>query len=130
MTSETIPGAQAGQAADRHGAFPVLSSEQAEVLGRAGTIRSFPAGGVLFRAGDSGYDLMAIISGRVAIMDGYGTAAEREIVEHGAGRFLGELNLLTGQAVYLTAVAREATEVIAVTPLALRRGPGPGADTE
>lgn len=99
----------------------MLSPEQTEVLARAGTVRSFSAGGVLFRAGDSGYELMVITSGRVAIVDGYGTSAEREIVEHGPGRFLGELNLLTGQAVYLTAVAREATEAIAVTPEALRR---------
>ena len=31
-----------------------------------------------------------------------------------AGRFLGELNILTGQAMYLTAVVREGGEVLAV----------------
>lgn len=116
------PTGDAGpEAADRRGAFPVLSPEQIDVLAGAGTARSFPAGGVLFRAGDSGYDLMVITSGRAAIVDGFGTQAEREIVQHGAGRFLGELNLLTRQSVYLTAVAREPTEVIAVPPDALRR---------
>jgi thioredoxin reductase (NADPH) len=32
-----------------------------------------------------------------------------------AGRFLGELNMLTGQAMYLTAVVREGGEVLAIT---------------
>lgn len=34
---------------------------------------------------------MVITSGRVAIVDGYRTDDERIIIEHGAGRFLGEL---------------------------------------
>jgi hypothetical protein len=40
------------------------------------------------------------------IVEGYGHANEREIVSHGPGRFLGELNLITGEPVYLTAVVR------------------------
>jgi thioredoxin reductase (NADPH) len=39
---------------------------------------------------------------------------------HGAGRFLGELNLLTGQAVFLTAVVGEPGEVLAVPAARLR----------
>ena len=54
-----------------------------------------------------------ILAGRVAIVEGYGSD-ERVISVHGPGRFLGELNLLTGQAVLVTAVVREAGEVLAV----------------
>ncbi len=124
MTEQPTAGDLAGAdaaAQERRGAFPILTTEQIEVLARAGEARSVPADGVLFRAGDTGYDLFVITSGRVAVVDGYGTPAPRVIVEHGAGKFLGELNLLTGQAVYLTAVAREPAEVIAVTPQALRQ---------
>src|SRR5581483_7571714 len=43
------------------------------------------------------------------------------VATHGPGRFLGELNLLTGQRVYLTARVVEAGEVIAIPVPELRR---------
>ena len=52
----------------------------------------------------------------MAIVQGYG-AENRVIAVHGRHRFLGELSLLTGQRLYLTAVVRDAGEVIQV-PLA------------
>ena len=107
--------------ADRRGAFPELSADHQAVLASVGTTRSYEQGDALFTAGDTDYELMAITAGRVAIVDEHGTPAERVIVEHGPGRFLGELNLLTGQAVYLTAVALEHTEVVAVPAEGLRR---------
>ena len=45
---------------------------------------------------------------------------ERIITRHGPGRFLGELNLLTGQRVYLSARVVEPGEVIVVPTAALR----------
>src|SRR5262249_19077823 len=47
---------------------------------------------------------------------------ERLIVRHGPGNFLGELNLLTGQRVYVTARVVEAGEVIALPRAALHEG--------
>jgi len=107
-------------AAERRGAYPELTDDQLEVFTRAGTRRTVAPGDVLFRAGDRGYDVVVVLSGRVAIVDAAGTPDERLIVAHGARRFVGELNLLTGQAVYLTAVAREAGEVVLVPAAALR----------
>jgi thioredoxin reductase (NADPH) len=46
---------------------------------------------------------------------------ERVIARHGPGRFLGELNLPTGQRVYVSARGLEAGEVLAVPRDALRR---------
>ena len=46
-------------------------------------------------------------------MRGYGDE-NHVIAVHGPHRFLGELNLLTGGRVYLTAVVRDAGEVIQV----------------
>jgi thioredoxin reductase (NADPH) len=40
---------------------------------------------------------------------------------HGPGRFLGELQILTGQAVLFTAVALEPGEVLAIAADDLRR---------
>src|SRR5581483_2543602 len=46
---------------------------------------------------------------------------EELLVTHGPGRFLGELNLLTGQRVYLTARVVEAGEVLVIPVAQLRR---------
>ena len=47
-------------------------------------------------------------------------AAGNEIMRHGPARFLGEVNLLSGQAAFVTAVAREPLRYIAVEREALR----------
>jgi thioredoxin reductase (NADPH) len=78
-------------------------------------------GEVLFREGDDGYDFFAVEEGSVAIVSGYGTDAARVLAIHGKHRFTGELNLLTGTAVYLTAVVRERGGVIEVSADRLRR---------
>jgi thioredoxin reductase (NADPH) len=73
-------------------------------------------GDVLFRVGDAVYPFIAIREGEVAILD----AAGNEIVRHGASSFLGELNLLSGQTVFLTAVVTKPLRYIAVDRDALR----------
>ena len=73
-------------------------------------------GDVLFRVGDTRYPFIAIVEGEVAILD----AAGNEIVRHGASGFLGEMNLLSGQTVFLTAVVTQALRYIAVDRDALR----------
>src|SRR5207237_3277420 len=66
------------------------------------------------------YDFFVGLSGAVEIL-GRSDGEERIIARHGARRFLGELNLLTGQRVYLSARVVEAGEVLAVPAAALRR---------
>ena len=71
-----------------------------------GTRRAVEAGDYLYRAGDSGYDFYVVLSGRVEILlDADGE--ERVIATHGPGRFLGELNLLTGLRVFVSARVAE-----------------------
>ena len=65
-------------------------------------------------------ELFVILEGTVAIVEGYG-GTERLIGLHGRGRFLGELNLFTGQASFTTAVVREPGEVLAVPVEGLRQ---------
>src|SRR5918998_1740404 len=96
-------------------AFPELDDAQLAVLHRYGSVRPIAPGDVLFRAGDATYDFFVVLAGEVAIHDG-----ERLLRVQGPRGFLGELNLLTGQAVYLTATAREAGEALVVPAAALR----------
>jgi len=88
----------------------VLSSSQLAVLTQHGEERSAAPGETLFEVGDESYPFIAIREGEVAITDGAG----REIVRHGASGFLGEMNLLSGQTVFLTAVVTAPLRYIAV----------------
>ena len=104
---------------DLDGAFPRLSPGQIDALAAYGQRRPIEAGEVLFREGDLRCDFFVILVGKVAIVEGFGGDA-RVIGVHGPGRFLGELNLLTGQAVFVTAVVREPGEVLVVPVERLR----------
>ena len=94
----------------------MLSASQLEKLAELGEERTAAVGDVLFRVGDRRYPFIAIIEGEVAILD----AAGNEIIRHGASGFLGELNLLSGQTVFLTAVVTKPLRYIAVDRDALR----------
>ncbi|HLJ04484.1 MAG TPA: FAD-dependent oxidoreductase [Solirubrobacteraceae bacterium] len=104
---------------NRNGAFPRLSDEQRARLRAAGQMRAVQPGDVLFREGDAGYDFFVVESGAVTIVQGYGHE-NRVIAVHGPHRFLGELNMLTGAPAYLTAVVRDAGEVIQVPAARMR----------
>jgi thioredoxin reductase (NADPH) len=105
---------------NRNGAFPRLNVEQRAMLRSLGRTRQVHSGEVLFREGDVPYDLFVVESGAVAIVQGYGVD-NRVIAVHGAHRFLGELNLLTGSPAQLSAVVRDPGEVIQVAVGPLRK---------
>jgi thioredoxin reductase (NADPH) len=92
---------------------PTLREDQIEILRRYGQARKTQVGDVLFRAGDTRNDFIVVLEGEVEVIDDFAGEA-RTIGVFLAGRFLGELNMLTGQAMYLTAVVREGGEVLAV----------------
>ncbi len=89
---------------------PVLSDAQFEALAERGEERTAEPGEVLFDVGDRRYPFIAILEGEAAIRDANGD----EVVRNHAPGFLGELNLLTGQTVFLTGVAVTAMRYIAV----------------
>jgi thioredoxin reductase (NADPH) len=97
---------------DSDGAFPRLGEDIVAVLSAAGRRRPLVAGVVLFRAGDPASDFFVVLRGAVAVVDGYGSPTERVVGVHGEMRFVGELNLVTGQPAYLTAVVQEPGEAI------------------
>ena len=95
---------------------PSLSASQLATLAEVGEERTAQVGDVLFRVGDAGYPFIAIEEGEVAILD----AAGNEIVRHGSSGFLGELNLLSGQTVFLTGVVTKPLRYVAVDRDVLR----------
>ena len=94
----------------------VLSKSQLELLAQHGEERTADAGETLFRVGDRRYPFIAIIEGEVAVQD----PAGREIIRHGPSGFLGEMNLLSGQTVFLNAVVTQPMRYIAVDREVLR----------
>jgi len=97
-------------------ASPTLSASQLARLAEIGDERSAGVGDVLYGIGDRSYPFIAILEGEVAIVD----AAGNEIVRHGPSGFLGELNLLSGQTVFVSALVTKPTRYIAVERGALR----------
>jgi thioredoxin reductase (NADPH) len=95
----------------------VLSRSQLAMLAAHGEERTAEVGETLFEVGDESYPFVAIVAGEVAVSD----AAGRELVRHGASGFLGEMNLLSGQTVFLTAVVTEPMRYIAVDREVLRQ---------
>lgn len=98
------------------GVASVLSDEQLETLRRHGEERHADVGDILFQVGDARYPFIAIVEGEAAVLDPNG----REIIRHGPSGFLGELNLLSGQTVFLSAVATAPMRYVAVEREALR----------
>ncbi len=95
---------------------PLLSSQQIERLRELGEERTAAEGDILFDVGDERYPFLAIVEGEAAIED----AAGNEIIRHSASGFLGEMNLLSGQTVFLRAVARSPMRLIAIEREQLR----------
>lgn len=100
--------------------FPTLGQPEIAILEALGTRRSVVVGEYLYREGDASYDFYVVLSGEAEITvrsDG----EDLVIARHGPGRFLGELNLLTGMRVYVSARVVEAGEVLVVPTAALRQ---------
>ena len=95
----------------------MLSKSQLATLAKHGEERTAEPGEKLFEVGDRSYPFVAIIEGEVSVID----SAGGEIVRHGPSGFLGEMNLLSGQTVFLTAVVVEPMRYIAVDREELRR---------
>jgi thioredoxin reductase (NADPH) len=71
-------------------------------------------GEVLFRAGDTQNDFIVVLEGDVEVIDDFGGEARTMGILR-AGRFVGDLTMLTGQAVGASAVMRESGKVLAIS---------------
>src|SRR4028119_2307683 len=93
---------------------PALREDQTEILGRYGKTRMTEVGQVLFGAGDTQNDFFVVLEGEVEMIDDFADEARTMGVMR-PGRFLGDLNMLTGQPIYLSAVVRVGGEVLAIS---------------
>jgi thioredoxin reductase (NADPH) len=117
---ETLPVASLPDQPSDDTAFPTLSAEQLRRIETYGAIRPVEVGDVLYHEGQDSYPFIVILEGAADIVrrswDG-----EAIVAHHVAGRFLGELNLLTGQKPYLTARVTEPGRVVVIPIPELRR---------
>jgi thioredoxin reductase (NADPH) len=102
------------------GLRPLLGALQLEILNRYGSEHLVSRGDFLFADGDRSYDMIVILEGTVDIVENHGRFDERVIISYGEREFLGEMGLLTGQTVYLTAVATSEGRVLRVPPEQVR----------
>jgi thioredoxin reductase (NADPH) len=103
-------------------AFPRLSDAQLARLRSYGTLQTVEAGDVLYGPGDATYDFVVTDDATVEIVQpATRDAPEESLVRFGPGSFLGELNMLTGQSVYLIARVVEDGRVHRIAPARFRQ---------
>ncbi len=100
-------------------AFPLLNDADLTLLEGLGTRQNVGNGEYLFRQGDETYNFYVVLSAVVEIVV-HAEGSDHVIVRHGAGRFVGELGLLTGQRVFVSARVAEPGDVLVLSREALR----------
>jgi thioredoxin reductase (NADPH) len=112
QSSPEVPSAEA--------AAPVLSAAALAELAPFGTERPVEAGEILFRAGEEAYDFIVILEGKIEVVRP-DRESEAVIATWGPGQFVGELNMLTGQRVFLTCRVMEAGRILVIPIEEFRR---------
>jgi thioredoxin reductase (NADPH) len=95
-------------------AFPTLTDADLALVQAYGERRAVSTGEYLFRQGDQRDDFYVVLSGAIDIIV-HSDNQDRVLVSHGPGRFVGELNLLTGLRLLVSARAAQAGEVVVVS---------------
>src|SRR5258708_32092289 len=99
-------------------AFPQLTEAELAVVRPLATAREYDEGEIVFRAGQADIDLYIVESGEIEIQNP--TDGHQVIVVHGPGQFSGDIDLLTGRPVIVTAMARGQTRVLCIPGSHLR----------
>ncbi len=93
-------------------AFPSLTTAEIAMVRQLAVVRDYADGEVIFRVGQRDLDLNIVESGQIEIHNP--TDGHKVIAVHEPGHFAGDIDLLTGRPVIVTAVARGPTRVLAV----------------
>jgi len=104
---------------DEEQATPTLNAADMALIAEYGDRRQVQEGEYLYREGDATNEFFVVVSAEIDVVmtvDG----EERVIMSHGPGRFLGELNMLSGLRVYVSARVVKAGEVVAISRDRLR----------
>ena len=96
--------------------------EQSARLQAYGSAQEVESGALLFGAGEATYDLILVDSGEAEVVRAAtARAAEAVVAGFGAGRFVGELGLLTGQVTYLSGRVSQPGQVHRISPVSFRQ---------
>jgi thioredoxin reductase (NADPH) len=93
-------------------AFPRLSSAELALVKPLAKPCDYADGDIVFRAGQPDIDLYVVESGRMEIRNP--TDGDRLITVHEPGHFSGDIDVLTGRPVLVTAVAQGPTRLLCV----------------
>jgi thioredoxin reductase (NADPH) len=93
-------------------AFPRLTSAELALVKLLAKPCEYADGDVVFRAGQPDIDLYVVESGRMEIRNP--TDGDRLIAVHEPGHFSGDIDILTGRPVIVTAVAKGPTRLLCV----------------
>jgi thioredoxin reductase (NADPH) len=99
--------------------MPALDAIEIERMRRFGDVHSFAKGDAIFTAGQVGPGLVVVLAGSIDIVR-HEAAAERLVVVHGAGQFMGELAQLAGRPSLADAIAQEPVQALIISPDRLR----------
>jgi thioredoxin reductase (NADPH) len=117
-----VPGTPESRPPRSGAAVPQLTDDQFARLTAYGAAQDVRVRDVVFRPGDPAYDLIVIEAGWIEIVSPpSGDEPEAVVAAYGPGGFLGELNLLTGQTVYLTARVTQAGRIHRISHEQFRR---------
>jgi thioredoxin reductase (NADPH) len=104
---------------DLNAAFWELTDDQIAVLHPHGQIKPTQVDQFLFRQGDETCDFFVVLEGEVELVEPRGDT-HHSIGVRRPREIIGELNLLTDEAAYLSAIVRQPGRVLAITAADLR----------
>jgi thioredoxin reductase (NADPH) len=93
-------------------AFPRLTEAEVALVRPLARTCDYEDGQTVFHAGQADIDLFVVVSGKIEIQNP--TDGHQVIVVHDPGQFSGDIDVLTGRPVIVTAVARGATRLLCV----------------
>jgi thioredoxin reductase (NADPH) len=117
---DLLAGIPPGETPDLSGAFPRLEESRLRALEVVGERRPTTRGEVLIAEGEPEDTFFVVLTGRVAVVEAFGSPDQRAVRVHGPGRFLGELGVLTGEPAFFAGVVVDDGEVLAVPAARLR----------
>src|SRR5580765_2368871 len=93
-------------------AFPRLTAAELAIVKRLAKPCEYADGGIIFRAGQPEIDLYVVESGGMEIRNP--ADGDRLITVHEPGHFSGDIDVLTGRPVLVTAVAKGPTRLLCI----------------
>jgi thioredoxin reductase (NADPH) len=87
-----------------------------------GSAQEVESGALLFGVGEATHDLILVDSGEAQVVRAAtARAAEAVVAGFGAGQFVGELGLLTGQVTYLSGWVSQPGQLYRISPVSFRQ---------